>query len=109
MNGSSESTFPMSVWLPRILMGVSILLLIYFTQTTHRFRGTYDETFLDPANLALTRGPWAYEEYYRFGELDYAGRDPFANEVLPTAPGESALQIPAEFEFEDLNPTLFNK
>jgi len=97
MNGSTNTSFTPGEWIPRILIGVAILLLIYFTQVTHRFKGTYDESFLAPSNLELIRGPLAHEDYYRMGELDYKGKIPFAEELPLDMRLESAtseLEIP---------------
>ena len=69
-------------WLPKVLIGIAILLLIYFTQVTYRFKGTYDDSFLAEDNLGLIRGPLANSDYYRMGELDYRGKDPF-EDALP--------------------------
>ncbi|NUN94893.1 MAG: hypothetical protein HUU16_01855 [Candidatus Omnitrophica bacterium] len=81
-------------WVPRVLLGISVALLVYFVQRTFRFSGRYDETFLDPNNLGLVRGPLAKEEYYRRGEPDYVGKPLFdATAELETEPelGEPSL------------------
>ena len=62
MTEPRNDSFPLSVWIPRALIGLSIVLLIYFTWITHLFKGTYDESFLAPENLGLVRGPLANEE-----------------------------------------------
>jgi hypothetical protein len=73
MKVSTGPESPYALWAPRIILGVCIVLLVYFTQRTYRFRGNYDETFLAPSNLNLVRGPLAKEEYYKRGELGYVG------------------------------------
>ena len=88
---SGDSSF--SVWAPRIIIGVCIVLLVYFTQRTYRFKGTYDETFLAPENLNLVRGPWAKEEYYKRGEMGYVGKPLFEATGEITAPTET-LHLP---------------
>ncbi|GMV66298.1 MAG: hypothetical protein KJ050_14375 [Candidatus Omnitrophica bacterium] len=76
MADNQDSLF--TIWAPRIIIGFCVVLLIYFTQRTYRFSGVYDETFLDPANLNLVRGPWAKFEYYKRGELGYVGTPLFS-------------------------------
>ena len=83
MNGSNDFKnlrHQLNVWVPRILIGISILLLAYFTQRTDKFKGIFDDSFLDPANLALTRGPFAKKWYYERGEVDYQGKPLFEDE-----------------------------
>jgi hypothetical protein len=69
-----------NLWGPRILIGLSILLLVYFTQRTYRFSGLFDETFLAEENLTLTRGPFAPKAYYERGEVDYQSKPLFEEE-----------------------------
>ncbi len=74
-------------WMPRVLIGISVVLLVYFVQRTFRFSGRYGESFLDPNNLGLVRGPLAKEEYYRRGEPDYVGKPLFdVTDELEIAP-----------------------
>ncbi len=91
---STEDSF-VFIWLPRIIIGVCVVLLIYFTQRTYRFKGTFDESFNAPENLNLVRGPWANEEYYKRGEPGYVGKplfeDPSEAGLPGTATGEVAL------------------
>lgn len=91
---STEDNF-FSIWLPRIIIGVCVVLLIYFTQRTYRFKGTYDDSFLAPENLNLVRGPWAEREYYKRGELGYTGKPLFEDpEEVQSASDET--EIPAD-------------
>lgn len=92
---STEDNF-FSTWLPRIIIGICVVLLIYFTQRTYRFKGTYDDSFLAPENLNLIRGPFAQKEYYKRGELGYVGKPLFEDpEEVDSATEEMA--IPADF------------
>lgn len=86
-----ESLF--SIWVPRVTIGFCVILLIYFTQRTYRFSGAYDETFLDPANLNLVRGPWAKEMYYKRGDLGYEGESLFSATAEVEASTE-AIEVP---------------
>jgi hypothetical protein len=91
---STEDNF-FSIWLPRIIIGVCVVLLIYFTQRTYRFSGKFDETFNAPENLNLVRGPWAKNEYYKRGELGYVGKPLFEDsEAVGSATGE--VEMPTE-------------
>ena len=83
MNRTDDPSFSPSIWIPRILIGLSILLFIYFTEVSYRFKGTYDESFLSEDNLSLVRGPLAHEDYYRMGQLGYQGKDPFEDALTP--------------------------
>lgn len=80
---SGETRRNYNIWAPRILIGFALVLLVYFTQRTYRFKGTLDDTFLAPENLNLVRGPLAKDEYYRRGMPDYQGKPLF--EAEPTA------------------------
>lgn len=86
----------LELWIPRALIGLSIVLLVYFTQRAYRFKGTYDDSFLDLNNLNLVRGPLATEEYYKRGLPDYHGSPLFS------ATGEADISIPAEGLAEEL-------
>lgn len=83
MNDKSRQDDPIRtfmIWGPRILIGISIVLLVYFTQRTYRFSGLFDDTFLAEDNLNLVRGPFAPKEYYERGLLDYKASSLFPEE-----------------------------
>jgi hypothetical protein len=84
-----------NLWGPRILVALSIVLLIYFTITTHLFRGYFDETFLSESNLRLSRGPLAPKAYYERGLLDYKPKPLFVSDTKAPA-AETGTEIPAE-------------
>ena len=90
MKGAQGKSLPLSVLIPRVLIGVAVVLLVYFTQVTYRFKGTYGDTFLAKENLEMIRGPLADKEYYRMGQLDYQGKDPFED----TLPVDSTISLP---------------
>jgi len=83
----------LSLWVPRILIGISLVLLVYFTQRTYRFKGLFDETFLAEDNLELIRGPWAKKEYYERGLLDYKPKMFFEEEKEPGQESVSVEEI----------------
>jgi len=89
-----EDSF-IGIWLPRIIIGVCVVLLIYFTQRTYRFTGTYDDSFLALENLNRVRGPWAEKEYYKRGELGYLGK-PLFEETEAVEAATEELAVPAE-------------
>jgi len=101
MNPTEPEKFPLAVWIPRALIALAVLLLIYFTQVSYRFKGTYDETFLAEENLSLIRGPLAHEDYYRMGQLDYEGADPFedtlpADVKMPSVTPDVEIPLPED-------------
>ena len=93
------------LWTPRVLVGISIVLLLYFTQRTYRFSGLFDDTFLAEENLNLIRGPLAKKEYYERGLLEYQASSLFpeeeeAFEEEPFAVDVSELEVATEPEEE---------
>lgn len=98
MNQTSQEDNFFSIWLPRIIIGLCVVLLVYFTQRTYRFKGTYDDSFLAPENLNLVRGPWANKEYYKRGELGYTGKPLFEDSEVSgaTETATSEIAIPAQ-------------
>ncbi len=88
MNNQQTESISPATWIPRILIGLAIVLLVYFTWVTYSFKGTYDDTFLAEENLGLIRGPLANEKYYRMGELDYKGKDPFEDSLPAGTSGQ---------------------
>jgi hypothetical protein len=75
------------IWTPRVLIGISIVLLIYLTQRTERFKGLLNDSFLAEENLNLVRGPFAKKEYYERGLLDYQASSLFPEEDKPLEEG----------------------
>lgn len=78
---SKDLLSQLNLWIPRVLIAIAVLLLVYFTQRTYRFKGLFDESFLAEENLELSRGPFAKKEFYERGEVDYQGKlPPFVEE-----------------------------
>jgi len=73
----------LNLWVPRVLIGMSIVFLLYFTQRTYRFKGLWDDSFLAQDNLDLIRGPWAKKMYYERGLLDYEPKELFSEKDFP--------------------------
>ena len=103
MNGAEQSNSSIALWIPRVLIALSVLLLIYFTQVSYRFKGTYDDSFLAEENMSLIRGPLAHEDYYRMGQLDYKGADPFEDSLpadvkMPSVTSDVEIALPEELQ-----------
>jgi len=104
VNEQSSPVSAFTLWVPRIVIAISIVFLIYLTYQTYTFSGYYDETFLDQANMEKIRGPWAKKMYYERGDLDYQGKPLFtsekgeeeiAAEAIDESTGVISLDVPA--------------